>query len=147
MRALALILCFFLASCAAVNPRASFVAGKLAASDADVLAASSAEHFRTVFPAAKSSIALETPVAGQDRNAFAVSLDAELRRYGYAVSANAPSSPAPADAIRVRYVVSPLDAGLVLQLQYGRTEAARYFARDSSGVLVPASPYTVKEVK
>lgn len=147
MRALTLLLCVLLASCAAVNPRASFVAGKLAASDADVLAAASAEHFRTVFPAAKSSIALETPAVGQERNAFAVSLDAELRRYGYAVSTNSPSSPAPADAIRVRYVVSPLDSGLVLQLQYGGAEVARYFARDRSGVLVAASPYTLKEVK
>lgn len=145
MRALVVILCVLLASCAAINPRASFVAGQLTASDAGVLASASAEHFRGIYPAAKSSIAIETAATGQEGNAFALALDAELRRYGYAVSVNSPSAPAPADAIRVRYVVSSLESGLVLQLQYGGTEAARYFARDSGGALVAASPYTVKE--
>jgi len=42
-------------------------------------------------------------------------------------------------------LVSPLDSGVLLRLQYEGVEAARFYPRAASGALTIGAPFTVRE--
>ena len=142
MRAIAvLIFALMLAGCATTRPGASFVAPEVTAPDSAVLAADTTDYLRTVYPAANTTLALEAP-AGKDANALTPALNTALREAGFAVIEVAGNAE---EGQRIRYLVSPLDHGVALRLQYQGVEASRFYHRDTNGGLVAAAPFTVRE--
>lgn len=174
MRAFAiLIVSFALAGCATTRPGTSYVAPGITAYDGAVLAADTSNYLRTVYPAANTVLALEAPSV-KAGNAVTPELDIALRLAGFAVIENSPEesarqtaaeraaqqrsaalrgdgyavmdgAAAPAAGVRLRYLVAPLDHGLVLRLQYQGVEASRFYHRNTNGGLVAAAPFTVRE--
>jgi len=46
--------------------------------------------------------------------------------------------------VPLRYLVSRLDDGIVLHLQYRNIEASRFYSRAVDGRLMPAAPFAVR---
>ena len=72
----------------------------------------------------------------------------QLRATGYGV-VEAPRNPGkdapPVEGVPLRYLVSPLQAGVLMRLQYRGVEAARFYPRSTDGSLVEAAPFTVRQ--
>lgn len=142
MRAFAiLIVALLLAGCATTRPGASFVTPEITAPDSVVLAADTTDYLRTIYPAANTTLALEAP-ADKAANALTPALNVALRDAGFAVLEAAGNAQ---EGQRIRYLVSLLDHGVALRLQYQGVEATRFYHRDTNGGLVAAAPFTVRE--
>lgn len=130
-----------LASCA-VGPDSSYVGDLSAPGDAGILAAGMVEFVSTQLPAAASTIALDpTP---PDQASLTPALTAALRRRGFAV-ADDKQAAAPVTH-HLRYWVTPLDNGDVVRLSIDdRTEASRFFVRNSQGGLQAGGPFMVRQ--
>lgn len=140
-----MILVLALAACASTRPTMSYVAGGLSPADATVLATDIADHLADPLPPAKSSVVLDPP-ASQAADALTPVLLSKLRSTGYGVIVADPKTGAkPGAGTPVRYLVSPLDNGVVLRLQYLGVEATRFYPRSAGGALVAAGPFTVRE--
>ena len=144
--ALPLAAAALLAACAvAPAPGSSYVAQLQQPADAEVLANGMAEFVAARLPAASTTLALDPTPSAQEGNAVTPALAAALRRR---------ASPSPkagsraAGAHHLRYLVSPLDAGLLVRLTIDQsTEGARFFARDSAGTLQSGGPTTVTQAE
>jgi hypothetical protein len=133
--------CLF--SCA-IGPDGSYVGELSAPGDAQILAAGMVEFVSTQVPAGSSMIALDPIPADQANNTLTPAFIAALRRRGFAVAddrqANAPT------AHHVRYWVTPLDSGDLVRLSIdGRTEASRFFVRNSRSGLQAGGPFMVRQ--
>lgn len=136
-----------LAACAgAAAPGGSYVAQLQQAADAEVLANGMAEFVAARLPAASTTLALDPTPSAQEGNAVTPALAAALRHRGFAIAES--GQPAPAGAHQLRYLVTPLDAGLLVRLSLDQsTEGARFFARDSAGALRSGGPTTVTQAE
>jgi hypothetical protein len=136
-------LSLLLSACATTRPGTgmSYVTPglSLSKSDAATLANDTVQHLSGAFPPAKNTLVLDTP-KGDD--ALTPLLMAQLRSAGFGVIEAERGI-----GVRIRYLVSPLDKGVVLRLQYLTVEAARFYPRGAGGNLLPAAPFTVKEAK
>jgi hypothetical protein len=141
--ALALLASASLISCA-IGPDSSYVGELSAPGDAQILAASMAEFVSTQFPAGSSTIALDPTPADQAGNALTPAFAAALRRRGFAIADNGQAA-TPARH-RLRYWVTPLDNGDLVRLSIDdRTEASRFFVRNSRGGLQAGGPFMVRQ--
>jgi hypothetical protein len=132
-----------LASCA-IGPDSSYVGDLSAPGDARILAAGMVEFVSTQLPAASSTIALDPTPADQASNALTPAFTAALRRRGFAVADDRHA--AAASTHHLRYWVTPLDNGDVMRLSIDdRTEASRFFARNTQGVLQAGGPVMVRQ--
>lgn len=136
-----------LAACAvAPAPGNSYVAQLQQPADAEMLANGMAEFVAARLPAASTTLALDPTPSAQEGNAVTPALAAALRRRGFAIAES--EQPAPAGAHQLRYLVSPLDAGLLVRLTIDQsTEGARFFAHDSAGALQSGGPTTVTQAE
>ncbi|MCC8943106.1 conjugal transfer protein TrbH [Bradyrhizobium sp. Arg68] len=133
-----------LGACATTRPTMSFVAGGLSPADAMVLANDVATHLADSLPPAKSSLVLDPP-ASRNADVLTPVLLTKLRSAGYGVIEADPRTGAKSgEGTPVRYLVSPLDNGVVLRLQYLGVEATRFYPRSAGGALVAAGPFTVR---
>lgn len=136
-----------LAGCASVRPTMSYVSPEVTANDARVLAADAAEHLAQPLPPARTTIVLDPPASRQD-DVMTPAMVEQLRATGYGV-VEAPRNPGkdapPVEGVPLRYLVSPLQAGVLMRLQYQGVEAARFYPRSTDGSLVEAAPFTVRQ--
>jgi|SRR5215471_10242768 len=141
--ALSLVAAASLVSCA-IGPDSSYVGELAAPGDAQILAAGMVEFVATQLPAGSSTIALDPTPADQASNVLTPALTAALRRRGFAV-ADDRQALAPA-AHHVRYWVTPLDNGDLVRLSIDeRTEASRFFVRNSRSGLQAGGPFMVRQ--
>jgi len=128
----------------------SYVSDKITApSEASVMAYDAAAYLVTVLPPASTTLVLDPPQSTQG-NFLTPTLETALRSKGYAVSELnrhlSPSAPQP-KGVQLRYLVSPLDSGVLLRLQYQGVEAARFYQRATDGALTLGAPFTVREAR
>jgi hypothetical protein len=141
--ALPLLMAVALVSCT-ISPDNSYVGELAAPGDAQILAAGMVEFVATQLPAGSTTIALDPTPADQASNVLTPTFTAALRRRGFAV-ADDKQVVAPA-AHRVRYWVTPLDNGDLVRLSIdGRTEASRFFVRNSRSSLQASGPFMVRQ--
>jgi hypothetical protein len=132
-----------LGSCA-IGPDSSYVGDLSAPGDAGILAAGMVEFVSTQLPAGSSTIALDPTPADQASNALTPAFTAALRRRGFAVADD--RQPATSSTHHLRYWVTPLDNGDVVRLSIDdRTEASRFFVRNSQGGLQAGGPFMVRQ--
>jgi hypothetical protein len=137
---LALLASASLISCA-IGPDSSYVGELSAPGDAQILAAGMAEFVSTQLPAGSSTIALDPTPADQAGNALTPAFAAALRRRGFAIG----DTPA---RHRLHYWVTPLDNGDLVRLSIDdRTEASRFFVRNSRGGLQAGGPFMVRQTE
>lgn len=137
-----------LAGCATSRPPGSYVSGVFE-SDADLLASAMVEYLGEQLPPASTTFVLQPPARDPLGKALTPALGSALRQAGFAVQEAAPQkaapgSPAGSGGYALRYLISPLDAGVLVRLQYQQTEASRWYVRNSRGELQAASPFTVR---
>lgn len=144
-------LCFLLgaalAGCSTVRPSMSYVAPEVTASDATVLAADAAEHLAPALPPAHTTLVLDPPVTKQN-DVMTPAMIEQLRATGYGVvqvEPNRAKDAPPVEGVPLRYLVSPLQAGVLMRLQYQGVEAARFYPRATDGSLVESAPFTVRQ--
>ncbi|HYF90218.1 conjugal transfer protein TrbH [Azospirillum sp.] len=130
-----------LGGCAGVGPRSSYVEAVTPA-DAPVLVADIAGFVAERLPAAATTLALDAPAGAMSSDSLTPVLRGELRRIGFGVADAGQKAPG---AHPLRYLVTPLDAGLLVRLQVDRTTASRLWLRNSAGTLQAGSPFTVRE--
>jgi hypothetical protein len=141
---LALLASASLISCA-IGPDSSYVGELSAPGDAQILAAGMAEFVSTQLPAGSSTIALDPTPADQAGNALTPAFAAALRQRGFAIADNR-QQPATTAAHHLRYWVTPLDNGDLVRLSIDdRTEASRFFVRNSRGGLQAGGPFMVRQ--
>lgn len=134
-----------LAGCATTNPGSSYVTAGISEVDATVLASDAADYLSRPLPPAKTTILLDPP-SSSAMDTLSPALMEQLRARGFGVvEAPKKKEAAPADVVPVRYLVSPLEAGVILRLQYQSVEAARYYPRATNGALIGAAPFAVRE--
>jgi hypothetical protein len=135
----------FLSACTVTRPTMSYVAPGLSGDDAVTLATDAVEHLSGPFPPAKSTLLLDPP-QNKAGDVLTPALLARLRANGFGVIEANPKTKAPAvtDTL-IRYLVSPLENGVVLRLQYQGVEATRFYPRGTNGALLPFAPFTVRE--
>jgi hypothetical protein len=132
-----------LISCA-IGPDSSYVGELSAPGDAQILAAGMVEFVSTQLPAGSSTIALDPTPADQAGNALTPAFAAALRRRGFAIGDNGQA--ATPTRHRLRYWVTPLDNGDLVRLSIDdRTEASRFFVRNSRGGLQAGGPFMVRQ--
>jgi hypothetical protein len=141
--ALSLLAAASLVSCA-IGSDSSYVGELAALGDAQILAAGMVEFVATQLSAGSSTIALDPTPADQASNVLTPLFTAALRRRGFAV-ADDRHALAPAEH-HLRYWVTPLDNGDLVRLSIdGRTEASRFFVRNSRSGLQAGGPFTVRQ--
>jgi hypothetical protein len=129
-----------LVSCV-VGQNSSYVAELSAPGDARVLAAGMVEYVSTQLPAATSTIALDPTPADQAGNALTPAFTEALRWRGFAVADDRQAA-----AHHLRYWVTPLDNGDVVRLLIDdRTDASRFFVRNSRNGLQAGGPFMVRQ--
>lgn len=139
----ALAFALLLSACATTRPTMSYVSPELTDNDAAVLAGDTARHLADRLPPAKSTVVLDPP-AGQS-DVMTAALLAKLREAGYGVvEADRQAGPKQGEGTPVRYLVSPLENGVVLRLQYLGIEASRFYPRTANGALLSSGPFTVR---
>ncbi|AHJ66172.1 Hypothetical protein GbCGDNIH4_7226 [Granulibacter bethesdensis CGDNIH4] len=138
-----------LTGCAALpDSSISYVSEKITnPSDASVMAYDAADYLTTVLPPAQTILLLDPPQSLHG-NILTPTFETALRARGYALM-QLPRYPSPVSkqplGTQLRYLISPLDGGVLLQLQYQGVEAARFYYRDKNGALTFNAPFTVRE--
>ena len=134
-----------LAACS-VGPNTSYVAPLPAPTDAAVIASGIASFMRTRLPAASTTLVLEPTPSDQASNLLTPALANSLRQQGFAV---AQSGASPRGAHTLRYWVTALDGSgeLVRLMIDGRSQASRFFVRNTAGGLQNGGPFTVMQME
>lgn len=127
--------------CATTQGGGSWV-GKVNEGQARQVAEGMAGFVAQQLPPARTTLVLEPPAEGQGSNAVTSALGPALRQAGFAV---ADPKAEVSGAVRVRYLVTAMDDGVLVRLRLGDTEAARWYRPDAAGSLAAASPFTVRE--
>jgi hypothetical protein len=138
-----------LTGCAMLPSRStSYVSARITApADARLVADDAASYLTHPLPPAQTTLVLDPPQRVQG-NGMTPTFEAALRSMGYAVTelSRKPSPTAkPPKGVPLRYLVSPLDSGVLLRLQYEGVEAARFYPRAGNGALTIGAPFTVRE--
>jgi len=141
-----MLLASALAGCASMRPSMSFVAPEITAPDAAKLAADAAQWLAKPLPPARTTIVLDPPASSRQGDVMTPAMVEQLRASGFGVVQVPKGKDAPTpQGVPVRFLVSPLDTGVLMRLQYQGVEAARFYPRSTSGALVEAAPFTVRE--
>jgi len=130
-------LALLLAGCA-INPDASFVQSSASADNA-VIATNVASFLQAELPPAHTTLLIE-PAASGDQSLLEL-LREDLHRQGFAIAE--PNSGAVAQPVRL--MVTPLNGGFAVRIDYGLSEAASYFGRDARGQLQANAPFVRRE--
>ena len=83
-----------------------------------------------------------TIVLKSDTSAFGAALEAALRTWGFAVTTD--SEVKDQNAIRLAYVLAPVDGQILARLTTGSLEIGRIYATSGTGA-IPASPVSVMQ--
>lgn len=139
-----------LSACATSRPSMSYVASEVTASDASTLVADAVDFLADSLPPAKTTLLLDPPAVRQGTvpDVLTPAMTDRLRARGYGVAVVADDRPAAPDkrATPLRYLVSPLDNGIVLRLQFNGQEATKLYPRTTAGTLLTSGPFLLREV-
>lgn len=140
MRALALALIGGITAACSFTPKK--VTPMFSPSDLATLAADAAEYVRNEYPAAATTLWLPAPGSDETETALLAALAPALRERGFAVAEGDAGRQlgAPALVLDAR----PVDEGVVALILLNGQLATRWYQRDMSALLVPASPLTVR---
>lgn len=137
-------LALLMSACASMRPTMSFVASDMTPGDAMVLAKDAAAYLANPLPPAKTTVVLDPPI-NKSTDVMTSAMIEALRGTGYGVIvAGRQNGSKAGEGTPVRYGVSPLESGVLLRLQYLRTEASRFYSRSAGGALIAAGPFTVR---
>lgn len=146
LKCASLLVVLTLSACAAATrPTMSYVTPATTGNDARVMAADAAAFLVDQVPPGRATIVLDPPKSGPDLLTAELSANLRARGYGLLV-ANPKTGPLGGQGVPLRYTATPLNAGLVLRLQYLNHEAAKYYPRAAAGqVAADAAPFVVRE--
>lgn len=139
-----------LTACATSSRTTIYVASEVTAADAETLASDIVKHLAVQLAPAKTTLVLDAPESNNTKKEQADLLTPVLleklqsRGYGVAVI-DQENLTANQTGITLRYLISPLENGLVVRLQYAQKEATRFYPRNTTGVLVPGGSFTVRD--
>ena len=109
--------------------------------DQVALGAAIAGYVAEVWPAARTTLLLIPPERAQAANPLTRSLTTGLLNSGFGVID--PESGQTAGAHRLQYWVTALDGEALVRLKLDQRFAARVYAKDAAGHVVPQSPVTL----
>lgn len=145
MLAVRLVAVVALSGCA-IGPDTSYVGEFRQPDDAGVVATAMAEFVSMRLPGAPGVLALDPTPSDEVRNALTPAFASALRRCGFTVGGN--TRPYDGTTHRIRYLVTPLDDGILARLTIdGTTEGSQFFARMAGRGLQPSGPFTVTEAE
>lgn len=125
----------------------SYVSVRLPASAASQLADDAAAYLSSVLPPARTTLKVALGKEGTTQDSVSPAILAALREKGYGVIVSEEQEKQHSAAgVPVRFTVSRLENGVLLRLDYGSSEATRFYLRTSDNQLTPASAFTVREV-
>jgi hypothetical protein len=140
------ILAVICVSGCALGPNTSYVGEFGQPVDAQAVATAMAELVSMSLAGAPGVLALDPTPFDQAGNTLTPSFAAALRRSGFTIGDGSRSLAGTMH--RVRYLVTPLDNGVLARLTIdGTTEGAQFFARNAGGSLQPGGPFTVRRVE
>ena len=132
-----------LSACATMStPSSSYVGGSMSNADADVIAAAITSFVQAHVPAASSTVAIDpatVAIGGGLTSPLPGLVTSDLRKAGYGVAAPGVTVPG---THTVRYLVSPLDGGLLLRVTVDQAQGSQVFGTTAQGMLAAASPIT-----
>jgi len=142
-----LLSCLVLAACArSPRPAVSYVSSKVTPVEIATLVADTTRYLYAALPPAHTTVQL-VPAKSRAAATLSTVLAEQLRITGYGVIENDTrehiNDP---HVVPLRYLVSRLDDGIVLHLQYRNIEASRFYPRTADGGLALAAPFSVREV-
>jgi hypothetical protein len=130
----------------AIGPNTSYVGTIGQPVDGEAVATAMAEFVSMSLPGAPGVLLLDPTPSDQASNALTPSFASALRRCGFTIGGGSQSLDG--NAHRIRYLVTPLDSGVLARLTIdGTTEGSRFFARNSGGSLQPGGPFTVTQAE
>jgi len=140
-----LLSCLVLAACArSPRPAASYVSSKVTPAEMDILVADATRYLYGALPPAKTTVLL-APAKSRTATVLSTALAEQLRATGYGViESDTREHINDPHVVPLRYLVSRLDDGIVLHLQYRNIEASRFYPRIADGGLMPAAPFAVR---
>jgi type IV secretion system protein TrbH len=142
---LALLTITLVAGCA-VGPNTSYVGKLRQPSDLNTVATAMAEFVSMRLPGGPGVLLLNPTPSDQASNALTPAFSSALRRCGFTIGGG--SQHLGGNTHRIRYLVTPLDSGVLARLMIdGTTEGSQFFARDSGCSLQPGGPFTVTQVE
>jgi hypothetical protein len=130
-------------SCRSLTSEQSWVTELTEAQSSD-LADSIAAFLARVVPAESTIVLLAPPPKQQRNNPFTSALGHSLRLRGFGLVEAREQAP---DAKVLRYQVSAIDGGLVVQIRFNQIESNRFYSWDSSNGHVAIAPFCVREVR
>lgn len=129
-----------------IGPNTSYVGAIGLPADGEAVATAMAEFVSMSLPGAPGVLVLDPTPSDQASNALTPAFASALRRCGFTIGDG--SQLLGSNTHRIRYVVTPLDNGVLARLTIdGTTEASRFFLRDAGGGLQPGGPFTVTQVE
>ena len=138
---LALLAMTLVAGCA-VGPNTSYVGELRQPTDSEAVATAMAEFVSMSLPGAPGALMLDPTPSDQASNALTPAFASALRRCGFTIGGS--SQPLRGNTHRIRYLVTPLDSGVLARLTIdGTTEGSQFLARNAGGILQPGGPFTV----
>lgn len=127
-----------LAGCTAPPANASFIA-PMSPADAVVISNCVSSFMEMALPPARSTIVIAAE-SGNDQRVVSL-LSGDLRRAGFAVAGSAAGLD---NAETVSLVVSPLDTGFIVVVNFGGQVASSYLNRGDNGALQLSSPFLAR---
>jgi len=147
--AIGLLSCLILAACARhARPAVSYVSSKISPTEIAFVVADATAHLARALPPAQTTLQL-APTKSRAGGEMSDALAEYLRATGYGVleaDMRDRGEDAMSRAVPLRYLVSRLDDGIVLHLQYQGLEASCFYPRTADGNLVRAAPFSVRRV-
>jgi hypothetical protein len=130
----------------AISPDTSYVGEFGQPVDGQAVATAMVDFVSMRLPGAPGVLVLDPTPSAQARTTLSPSFAAALRRCGFAIGDR--TRPLAGSTHRVRYLVTPLDNGVLARLTIDRTtEGAQFFVRDLGGSLQAGGPFTVRQVE
>ncbi|MFZ2316066.1 MAG: conjugal transfer protein TrbH [Gammaproteobacteria bacterium] len=139
-----IIAIFFLCSCATTRPTQSYVDSAITTNDAQVLSRDTADYLANLLPPARTTLILDPP-GRMSHDSLTITMLAALRNRGYGVTIiNSKSNLSGSEGVHLRYLVSPLDGGVLLRLQYQDIESTRFYPRGTDCRILMGTPFMVR---
>jgi len=142
------LISLILSGCFTLRPSISYIdEEKITPADATILITDAVTYLEEVLPPAHTVLIFDAPIpgAGQNFRFFKLTMIEKLRESGYGVIEDYPwMAPEDNQGTLIRYLVSSMDNGVLLQLQYLQYEASRFYSRLQDGTLIPDAPFTVR---
>jgi len=140
-----LLPCLVLAACArSPRPAMSYVSSKVTSAEINTLVTDATNYLYGSLPPAQTTVLL-APTKSRTATALSTALAEQLRATGYGViESDTGERINAAHVVPLRYLVSRVDDGIVLHLQYHDIEASRFYPRTADGGLMLLAPFTVR---